>query len=587
MAFRTVIPDFQLANPMYVGASVLFYTVDEDGEQTETLATLYAAPTGSITTANPQTLDSEGKFAAPVYIDVPVVANVSGATVGTHVTGVISARGTWRGNWVTGTTYFVNDFVRDGSLPSEQQSVYVVSNDFVSGATLAADVSAGDLVLVLDPTAAYGSALVATSASSLSISTGAKVFTIEENKQFAAGQFVLAVDAGNPDNFMIGQVSSYTGATLTIDAQATGGSGTVADWDISVSGAQGAKGDPGTIPWAIADGTADAITATFVPALPALSDGMLVGVRFAAANTTTTPTFNPDGTGALTMVRDGGAALVAGDTGGANYESLLRYNLANTRWEMLSPAITRLSMINPAALTGNVFNNSGVLATRHIPAARSDNWSFAADDRAKPQIVTAASKTGTLLAAATAGPGWFSYVESRAAGTVIASPATNIFVNDAAAVASYTMASGETAFIWCNGASYFIATTNQPATASVQGGVKLLIASEIDTGTDASKAATAAAVAGSKRTVKAWWRVEANGTLANSFGISSSVRNSAGNYTVNLSATAPVTTYAGVVTSDNLITSLVSQTASAFTWRTGAGGTYNAIDANSNGQITY
>jgi len=86
--FRGTIPDFQLANPLYIGAQVSFFTVS-GGVATTTLATLYAAPTGATTMANPQTLDSEGKFVAPVYIEEPVIASVVGATVGSHTTGVI------------------------------------------------------------------------------------------------------------------------------------------------------------------------------------------------------------------------------------------------------------------------------------------------------------------------------------------------------------------------------------------------------------------------------------------------------------------------------------------------------------------
>lgn len=87
--FRGTIPDFQLANSLYVGATVSFFTVDGSGNPTATLATLYAAPTGTQTLLNPQALDSEGKFQVPVYIEQPVVASVVGATVGSHVTGVI------------------------------------------------------------------------------------------------------------------------------------------------------------------------------------------------------------------------------------------------------------------------------------------------------------------------------------------------------------------------------------------------------------------------------------------------------------------------------------------------------------------
>jgi hypothetical protein len=59
-------------------------------------------------------------------------------------------------------------------------------------------------------------------------------------------------------------------------------------------------------------GTADAITATFTPALTALSDGQLCFIRALLANATTTPTFAPNGLTAHTITKFGGTALVAG-----------------------------------------------------------------------------------------------------------------------------------------------------------------------------------------------------------------------------------------------------------------------------------
>src|SRR5208283_5917429 len=113
MAFRGCIPDFGLANPLYAGATVSFFTVTPEGTSSGTFATLYADPTSATTANNPQTLDSEGKFSAPVYIETPVIAQVEGPNVESHVTGVINPRGTWRGAWTASTVYFSTDWVQD------------------------------------------------------------------------------------------------------------------------------------------------------------------------------------------------------------------------------------------------------------------------------------------------------------------------------------------------------------------------------------------------------------------------------------------------------------------------------------------
>jgi microcystin-dependent protein len=90
--------------------------------------------------------------------------------------------------------------------------------------------------------------------------------------------------------------------------------------------------------WTIAGGTSDALTATYTPALQAINDGQLCFVRAAAANATTTPTFAPNGLTPEVITKQGGVALAIGDIPGNLAEIVLRYNLANTRWELLNPA---------------------------------------------------------------------------------------------------------------------------------------------------------------------------------------------------------------------------------------------------------
>lgn len=110
---------------------------------------------------------------------------------------------------------------------------------------------------------------------------------------------------------------------------------------VTTTGLRPDGSSPSSVPevaWAIAAGTADAITTVNDPVVDALSDGLILGFRAAAANATATPTFAPDGLVPHTIVKLGGAALVPGDIPGALAECLVRYNLANTRWELLNPA---------------------------------------------------------------------------------------------------------------------------------------------------------------------------------------------------------------------------------------------------------
>jgi len=81
-----------------------------------------------------------------------------------------------------------------------------------------------------------------------------------------------------------------------------------------------------------ATGTVDVVTATL--GMGSLSDQDLVMLRMSGTNTVTVPTFNPDGLGAKSIVKDGNTALAVGDI---PIEAILKYNLANTTWELLNP----------------------------------------------------------------------------------------------------------------------------------------------------------------------------------------------------------------------------------------------------------
>lgn len=105
------------------------------------------------------------------------------------------------------------------------------------------------------------------------------------------------------------------------------------------------------LPIATATGTVDAITATYLPPLT-LNDKVVAAVVVSGANTSTTPTFAPDGLTAHTITKNGGLPLVAGDIPGALAVIILEYNIANTRWELVDvqgdTLVTEGALINSA-----------------------------------------------------------------------------------------------------------------------------------------------------------------------------------------------------------------------------------------------
>jgi microcystin-dependent protein len=154
-----------------------------------------------------------------------------------------------------------------------------------------------------------------------------------------AGTGAASVIAGTPGNSpsppamivgkrQVAQIAVPSGATAIL-------AGNITDLRAVWGSASGGRG----IPWAIAAGGADAITASYTPATPnPVPDGFIVGVRFIAANLTTAPALNVDTRGNFTITKNGGQPLVAGDIAGNLAEGLFRWNNANSTWEMLNPA---------------------------------------------------------------------------------------------------------------------------------------------------------------------------------------------------------------------------------------------------------
>lgn len=90
---------------------------------------------------------------------------------------------------------------------------------------------------------------------------------------------------------------------------------------------------------AVGGGASDAITASYTPAVSALSHGMLLHVRAAAANTTAAPTFSPGaGVAEKVIAKNNGAALSAGDITGAGHWLALQYDSTLDKWLLLNPA---------------------------------------------------------------------------------------------------------------------------------------------------------------------------------------------------------------------------------------------------------
>lgn len=107
--------------------------------------------------------------------------------------------------------------------------------------------------------------------------------------------------------------------------------------------------------YADAAGSTTAYTATYSPAITSLADSHTLALDTSAigTNTTTTPTFSPNGLTARTIVKNGGAALAIGDM---PTRAILSYDAANTRWILLNPALQGM-LLTTVTITSTGANN--------------------------------------------------------------------------------------------------------------------------------------------------------------------------------------------------------------------------------------
>jgi hypothetical protein len=90
-------------------------------------------------------------------------------------------------------------------------------------------------------------ALKGTSLSSQPVGLGSKTFTTQSGKQFNVGNHMIIVATANPTvQTMAGQITAYAGTDVTVNVTKTQGSGTVADWQLYISGNPGPPGVDGT-----------------------------------------------------------------------------------------------------------------------------------------------------------------------------------------------------------------------------------------------------------------------------------------------------------------------------------------------------
>lgn len=201
----------------------------------------------------------------------------------------------------------------------------------------------------------------ATSTTSLAIGTGSKALTVQTGKNFLIGMPVRI--AYSETAYMDGEVSAYTSGTgaLTVLVASVAGSGTYADWDVFLTGANGATNPAGGAASA-AITTATTLTASSERVRPVAmtTDAQSVTLPDATTLNEGGPLFVLPNTGnrPFAVRANGGTMLTAVQPGGV-VELYLRDNgTAAGAWSVsgvgLSPALTIVDATLASTLTQSV-----------------------------------------------------------------------------------------------------------------------------------------------------------------------------------------------------------------------------------------
>jgi hypothetical protein len=185
----------------------------------------------------------------------------------------------------------------------------------------------------------------ATSATSLAIGTGSKTLTTQAGLAYVAGARVRITSTGTPTAWMEGTITSYTGTSMVVSSTNTSGSGTYADWAISLAGEVGSTSattwatltDGATITWA-ADGSRSEQNAKVT-----LGGNRTLSITSPANGMAFRLLVKQDGTGGRTLTLPGGSKAAAGGGGavtlsaGANAQDLLEgyFDGTNYFWSVI------------------------------------------------------------------------------------------------------------------------------------------------------------------------------------------------------------------------------------------------------------
>lgn len=183
-------------------------------------------------------------------------------------------------------------------------------------------------------------------------------------------------------------------------------------------------------------GAVNVMTATLAPALTANAAYNVIYVKPNLANTTTTPTLNVNGAGALTITKCGTQALIAGDY---NTTSIAEFVNDGTEWQLLNPQASTCSGAGLGDMIKNATNTMGASGTIDGSAmATTAGMKVPVGAGAVPTADGAIANNSTNHTLVTGSNGTTDVLAVAATGTATATTCTNQFVSAISGIAAPT-----------------------------------------------------------------------------------------------------------------------------------------------------
>lgn len=172
----------------------------------------------------------------------------SASSAGTSATNASNSASSASASASTATTQASNaSSSASAASTSASNAATSASNASTSATNAANSASAASASALSAANAAAGWS--GTSSTSVAIGTGSKSFTASTGKLWVVGVVLQIASASAPTNYMHGIVTAYNSGTgaLTVNVLDIGGSGTLADWNVTLAGTQGPQGPAGTV----------------------------------------------------------------------------------------------------------------------------------------------------------------------------------------------------------------------------------------------------------------------------------------------------------------------------------------------------